>query len=74
MEGALYRLISQDGSVRRARLRRFIGLVLWYVYEYIYISGVVNGDIYMDFRKATDCLCQGVDHEDVAKELGVSVQ
>jgi len=28
----------------------------------------------MNFREATDQLCQKVDHEDVAKALGVSVQ
>jgi hypothetical protein len=28
----------------------------------------------MDFRKATDGLCAKVDHEDVARALGVSLQ
>jgi hypothetical protein len=28
----------------------------------------------MDFREATNRLCEKVDHEDVAKALGVSVQ
>lgn len=28
----------------------------------------------MNFREATDRLCEKVSHEDVAKELGVSVQ
>ena len=28
----------------------------------------------MDFREATDLLCERVDHEDVAKALGVSLQ
>src|SRR3954451_14198617 len=34
----------------------------------------VNGDIYMDFRQATDGLCAKVDHDDVARALGVSLQ
>ena len=28
----------------------------------------------MDFREATDALCETLDHEDVARALGVSVQ
>jgi len=28
----------------------------------------------MDFRKATDELCAAITHDDVARELGVSVQ
>jgi hypothetical protein len=28
----------------------------------------------MDFKKATDALCEGLDHGDVARALGVSVQ
>ena len=55
-------------------MRRFTGLVLSDVYEYIYIIRFVNGDIYMNFRDATDLLCEKVDHEDLARALGVSVQ
>ena len=33
----------------------------------------VNGDAYMDFRKATDALFGRVDHETLAKRLGVSI-
>ena len=32
------------------------------------------GSYTMDFRQATDSLCERVDHEDVARALGVSVQ
>jgi hypothetical protein len=28
----------------------------------------------MDFREATDGLCKKIDHDDIAKALGVSVQ
>ncbi len=51
-----------------------MGLVLSAVYDYIYTLAFVNGGIYMNFREATDCLCEKVDHEDVARALGVSVQ
>jgi hypothetical protein len=34
---------------------------------------VVNGTAYMTFKKATDRLFSRVDHEDLAKALGVSV-
>jgi hypothetical protein len=37
---------------------------------YIY----VNGNIYMVFREAVDAICASLNHEDVAKALGVSVQ
>jgi hypothetical protein len=32
------------------------------------------GHIQMDFREATDGLCAKIDHDDIAKALGVSVQ
>jgi hypothetical protein len=44
------------------------------VYIFIYVGIFVNGGIYMDFREATDSLCERIDHEDVARALGVSVQ
>lgn len=44
------------------------------VYEYIYIQGVVNGRIYMNFREAVDALCDPLDHKKVAEALGVSLQ
>ena len=34
----------------------------------------VNGRIYMNFREAIDALCTCLNHQDVAKALGVSVQ
>ena len=34
----------------------------------------VNGHIYMNFREAIDALCTCLNHQDVAKALGVSVQ
>jgi hypothetical protein len=34
---------------------------------------IVNGTAYMDFREATDTLFNRVDHETLAKKLGVSV-
>jgi hypothetical protein len=34
---------------------------------------LVNGGAYMDFREATDGLFARVDHEDLAKALGVSI-
>lgn len=34
---------------------------------------LVNGAAYMDFKEATDDLFDKVDHEDLAKALGVSV-
>ena len=37
------------------------------------ISDLVNRTAYMDFREATENLCTGVSHEDLAKALGVSV-
>jgi hypothetical protein len=33
----------------------------------------VNGGAYMDFKEATDGLFARVDHEDLARKLGVSV-
>jgi hypothetical protein len=61
--------------VRRPRLRRFIGMALRSkVYNVIYIGGFVNKDIYMDFKEATDELCAQIDHQAVAKALGVSTQ
>ena len=33
----------------------------------------VNRTAYMDFREATDALCNGLSHEALAKALGVSV-
>jgi hypothetical protein len=33
----------------------------------------VNGPAYMDFKKATDRLFDKIDHEDLAREMGVSV-
>jgi hypothetical protein len=43
-----------------------------FLYNCIYID--VNGRIYMTFREATDALCTCLNHEDVAKALGVSLQ
>ena len=37
------------------------------------IGQVVNVNTYMEFREATENLCAGVSHEDLAKALGVSV-
>lgn len=34
----------------------------------------MNGNIDMEFRDAIDGLCAKIDHDDVAKALGVSVQ
>jgi hypothetical protein len=34
----------------------------------------LNGHIYMTFREAIDALCTCLNHQDVAKALGVSVQ
>jgi hypothetical protein len=34
---------------------------------------VVNRSAYMDFREATESLCAGVSHEELAKALGVSI-
>jgi hypothetical protein len=53
----------------------------WQVYNrvdsgvntYIY-NRIVHGVIYMNFHEAVDALCASLDHEDVAKALGVSVQ
>lgn len=39
----------------------------------IQVWPVVNGSAYMDFKKATDVLCGGITHADLAKALGVSV-
>jgi hypothetical protein len=39
-----------------------------------YIYNYVNGNIYMNFREAIDALCTYLNHQDVAKALGVSVQ
>jgi hypothetical protein len=39
----------------------------------IYKRARVNGTAYMTFKKATDRLFSRVDHEDLAKALGVSV-
>jgi hypothetical protein len=36
-------------------------------------QGVVNRGAYMDFKEATDNLFDRVDHESLARELGVSV-
>ena len=45
------------------------------VYNYIYERRIVNIGIYkVDFREATDGLCERIDHDDIAKALGVSVQ
>ncbi len=50
------------------------------VYKFIYVSvneyiyKHVNGNIYMTFREAIDALCACLNHQDVAKALGVSVQ
>ena len=58
-----------------------------YVYNFVYVAvnGAiynhvneiykhVNGYIYMNFREAIDALCTCLNHQDVAKALGVSVQ
>ena len=58
-----------------------------YVYNFVYVAvnGAiynhvneiykhVNGHIYMNFREAIDALCTCLNHQDVAKALGVSVQ
>lgn len=37
------------------------------------IHRIVNENAYMDFRKATDDLCDGIPHQELAKALGVSV-
>ena len=39
----------------------------------IYKRAFVNGTAYMTFKKATDRLFSRVDHEDLAKALGVSI-
>ena len=44
------------------------------VYDYIYKAPAVNGNIDMDFKAATDEICERVDHEDVARALGISLQ
>lgn len=44
------------------------------VYIPIYGAALVNGEIDVDFKEATDELCAKVDHQDVARALGVSVQ
>jgi hypothetical protein len=44
------------------------------VYEYIYILGLVNGDIYMNFREALDAICDPLNHKKVAEAFGVSLQ
>jgi len=47
-----------------------------YIYNIVngYIYSYVNGNIYMNFREAIDALCTYLNHQDVAKALGVSVQ
>ena len=47
-------------------------IVYYYVNDNIYAN--VNGNIYMNFREAIDALCTYLNHQDVAKALGVSVQ
>src|SRR3954453_19547221 len=37
------------------------------------IGSAVNRTAYMDFKEATETLCVGVSHEELAKALGVSV-
>jgi hypothetical protein len=44
------------------------------IYIYIRGGGCQWKYIQMDFRQATDGLCEKIDHDDVAKALGVSVQ
>ena len=44
---------------------------LLYILAY---TSIVNVGIYMKFREAVDALCSALNHEDVAKALGVSVQ
>jgi hypothetical protein len=41
--------------------------------QYTYCR-IVNGDIYMDFKAATDSLFIRVTAEDMAKEAGISLQ
>jgi hypothetical protein len=61
--------------VRRMKERRFMALVLSGECIYYHIQRVlVNGPIYMEFRDALDLLCDKLDHADVAKALGISVQ
>lgn len=36
-------------------------------------SGLVNAGAYMEFKDATDALFERIDHEGLARELGVSV-
>src|SRR6476659_8888262 len=46
-----------------------------YIYSHVNeIYKHVNGHIYMKFREAIDALCTCLNHQDVAKALGVSVQ
>ena len=56
-----------------------------YIFVYVDVNGriynhvneiykPVNGCIYMNFREAIDALCTCLNHQDVAKALGVSVQ
>lgn len=59
--------------VWRSNESRFIGLNLSPVCSMIDNESVVNAGAYMDFKKATDALFARVDHEDLAKHLGVSV-
>src|SRR5437868_12811528 len=36
-------------------------------------GAAVNRSAYMDFREATETLCGGISHEELAKALGVSI-
>jgi hypothetical protein len=49
-----------------------MGQITVCVYNSVYDN--VNGYIYMIFREAVDALCISLNHEDVAKALGVSLQ
>ena len=50
-----------------------LGLEIKCVCTMIDFHGAVNGNAYMGFKEATDGLFSRVDHEDLAKRLGVSV-
>jgi hypothetical protein len=58
--------------MRRGLLRSLDSINPHSVYNDIYIY--VNAGIYMTFREAVDALCTPLNHQDVAKALGVSVQ
>jgi hypothetical protein len=44
-----------------------------YVCSIVDMTASVNRTAYMDFRKATDELFNGISHSELAKELGVSI-